>query len=96
MIKTILRVFVITLALTFLTPIPAEAKGEITQFDYDEMVQKIYTTGNAYDIQIEAQIIDDNPIYFYTNKSAPDFLAALIKWFEYLKIDLDSLKIYLK
>lgn len=42
------------------------------------------------------QIIDDNPIYFYTNKSAPDFLTALIKWFEYLKIDLDSLKIYLK
>ena len=36
-------------------------KGKITQFDYNEMVQKIYSTGNSYDIQIEAQILDDNP-----------------------------------
>ena len=35
--------------------------GKITQFDYDELVTKIYATGNSYDIQIEAQIIDDNP-----------------------------------
>lgn len=36
-------------------------KGRITEFDYNKLVQKISTTGNAYDIQIEAQIIDDNP-----------------------------------
>ena len=35
-------------------------KGRITEFDYNKLVQKISTTGNAYDIQIEAQIIDDN------------------------------------
>ena len=35
-------------------------QGRITEFDYNKLVQKISTTGNAYDIQIEAQIIDDN------------------------------------
>ena len=35
--------------------------GKITQFDYDKLITKIYATGNSYDIQIEAQIIDDNP-----------------------------------
>ena len=29
-------------------------KGRITEFDYNKLVQKISTTGNAYDIQIEA------------------------------------------
>ena len=36
-------------------------QGKITYFDYDKLVQKLNSTGNAYDIQIEAQIIDDNP-----------------------------------
>ncbi len=36
-------------------------QGKITEFDYNKLVQKISATGNAYDIQIEAQIIDDNP-----------------------------------
>ena len=36
-------------------------QGEITEFDYSRLVQRISATGNAYDIQIEAQIIDDNP-----------------------------------
>lgn len=35
-------------------------QGRITEFDYSKLVQKISATGNAYDIQIEAQIIDDN------------------------------------
>lgn len=36
-------------------------QGRISEFDYSKLVQKISATGNAYDIQIEAQIIDDNP-----------------------------------
>ena len=35
--------------------------GKITEFDYNELIQKLYATGNSYDIQIEAKIIDDNP-----------------------------------
>lgn len=37
------------------------SQGKITQFDYNELVQKLYATGNSYDIEIEAQILDDNP-----------------------------------
>lgn len=36
-------------------------QGKITQFDYNELVHKLYATGNSYDIQIEAKILDDNP-----------------------------------
>ena len=36
-------------------------QGKITQFDYNELIQKLSATGNSYDIQIEAQILDDNP-----------------------------------
>ena len=35
-------------------------KGEITQLDYDKLVAKLASTGNTFDIQIEAQLIDDN------------------------------------
>lgn len=36
-------------------------QGKITEFDYNKLVQKINATGNTFDIQMEAQIIDDNP-----------------------------------
>lgn len=36
-------------------------QGKITLFDYNELVQKLKATGNSYDIQIEAKILDDNP-----------------------------------
>ena len=35
--------------------------GQITWSDYNELLQKLYSTGNSFDIQIEAQILDDNP-----------------------------------
>lgn len=36
-------------------------KGKVTQFDYNQLVQKISATGNNFDIQIELQVLDDNP-----------------------------------
>lgn len=36
-------------------------QGKITRFDYDELVQKLKATGNAYSIEMEVQILDDNP-----------------------------------
>ena len=36
-------------------------KGKVTQFDYNDLVQKITATGNSFDIQIELQVLDDNP-----------------------------------
>lgn len=45
-------------------------QGKITQFDYDELIQKLSATGNSYDIQIEAQILDDNPRRATTTSSS--------------------------
>lgn len=36
-------------------------KGKITIFDYNKLVQKLGTTGNSYDIQMEVKVLDDNP-----------------------------------
>lgn len=45
-------------------------QGKITEFDYNQLVQKLYSTGNTYDIQIEAQILDDNPRRATTTSSS--------------------------
>lgn len=39
----------------------AAEKGKITQSDYDTLIQKIRATGNSFDVQIEVQVLDDNP-----------------------------------
>lgn len=35
--------------------------GKITQADYDAFVQELAATGNTYDIELEAKILDENP-----------------------------------
>ena len=35
--------------------------GKITQANYDNFVQTISATGNSYEVEIEVQILDDNP-----------------------------------
>ncbi len=35
-------------------------QGKITQDNYNELITKLSATGNSYDIQIEAQILDEN------------------------------------
>lgn len=37
------------------------AKGKITIDDYNSYVQKLYATGNSYDVDFEVQIADSNP-----------------------------------
>lgn len=39
----------------------ASKEGKITKDNYDEFVQKLYATGNSYDIELEVQVLDDNP-----------------------------------
>lgn len=38
----------------------AATKGKITENDYSAFVQKLAATGNTYEIEMEAQIIDEN------------------------------------
>lgn len=35
--------------------------GKITEKDYNGFVQKLGATGNSYDIELEAKILDENP-----------------------------------
>ena len=35
--------------------------GKITQANYDQLIQKIYSTGNTYDVNMELQVLDTNP-----------------------------------
>lgn len=37
------------------------AKGKITKDDYDAFVQKLYATGNSFEIEFDVQIADTNP-----------------------------------
>lgn len=36
-------------------------KGEITPADYQSFIQTITSTGNTYDVEIEVQVLDENP-----------------------------------
>lgn len=39
----------------------ASTKGKVTKEDYEGFVKKLNATGNTYDVEIEIQILDDNP-----------------------------------
>lgn len=36
-------------------------KGKITRDDYNAYIQKLYATGNTYQVEMEVQIADANP-----------------------------------
>lgn len=35
--------------------------GKVTQKNYDDFIQKIASTGNSYDVQMEVKVLDENP-----------------------------------
>lgn len=37
------------------------SKGKITASDYDGFIQNLATTGNSYNVELEAKILDENP-----------------------------------
>lgn len=39
----------------------AAKEGKITTDNYDSFIQKLYATGNTYDVELEVQVLDDNP-----------------------------------
>lgn len=48
------------------------SKGKITQEDYDAYIQKLYATGNSYDVDFEIQRADTNPGKKTENKNMGD------------------------
>lgn len=66
-------------------------QGEITEFDYNMLVQKLNATGNAFDIQIEAKILDDNPMR--TTTTGNNRLLGEYKYYSvYTNVILDELR----
>lgn len=39
----------------------AAKEGKITENNYDNFIQKLYATGNTYSVELEVQVLDDNP-----------------------------------
>lgn len=39
----------------------AAKEGKITTENYDNFIQRLYATGNTYNIDLEVQVLDDNP-----------------------------------
>lgn len=48
------------------------SKGAITQEDYDTYIQRLYSTGNSYDVEFEVQISDGNPAKKTENQQIGD------------------------
>jgi len=36
-------------------------QGKITSNEYDSFIQKLHSTGNSFDVELEAKILDENP-----------------------------------
>lgn len=78
------------------------AKGVITQADYDAFVQKIYATGNSYDVEIEVQIADINPGKKTNNRNLGDttyyseYTSQIMKKLPYTLKEGDFVKVSVK
>ena len=57
-------------------------QGKITENDYDEFIQKLHATGNTFDIELEAKILDENPGK-KTTTTTQDMIGENIYYSEY-------------
>lgn len=69
----------------------ARTTGKITNESYDTLTQKIYATGNTYDINMEIQLLDENPGKKATNV-AQDKVGENLYYSKYTTQILDELK----
>lgn len=65
--------------------------GTITQNDYDAYVQKIATTGNSYDIELEVKVLDENPGK-KTAQTSQDKIGENIYYSEYTSQVLEKIE----
>lgn len=63
----------------------AASKGKVTQNDYNELISKLYATGNTYDVQLEHKIMTANP-----NKVDTDQLGENLYYSVYNSTIVDS------
>lgn len=65
--------------------------GVLTADDYDKFVQNISSTGNAYDVNMEIQVLDENPGKKVTEE-AKDKIGENVYYSKYTTQILDELK----
>jgi len=57
-------------------------EGKITQASYDEFIQKLYATGNTFEVELETKILDENPGK-KTNFTTQDMIGENVYYSEY-------------
>lgn len=67
-----------------------KSRGKITQEDYDEYIQKLYATGNSYDVEFEVHRADINP----GKKTENQQMGDSVYYIEYTKQVEDALRAF--
>jgi len=65
-------------------------QGKITVGDYNEFVQKLHATGNTFDVELEAKILDENPGK-KTTITTQDMIGENVYYSEYTSTIEDEL-----
>ena len=66
-------------------------QGKIAVSDYDEFVQKLHATGNTFDVELEAKILDENPGK-KTTIATQDMIGENVYYSEYTSTIEEELK----
>jgi len=66
-------------------------QGKITATVYDEFIQKLHATGNAYDVELEAKRLDENPGKKTTN-ATQDMIGENVYYSEYTSTIVGALE----
>jgi len=79
-VKAIVEEFVNTVA----------SKGKVTNGDYNSFLQDLEATGNTFEVELEAQILDDNPGVKGSSTSSVNVVGENIYYSEYTTAILNS------
>ena len=69
------------------------ATGKMQESDYDAYIQKLSSTGNSYDVEIERQVLDENPSKKVTWAKSKK-IGENVYYSEYTSQILDDLEKY--
>lgn len=65
--------------------------GSIKPSDYEEYEKRLLATGNTYDIEIEVQVLDENPGKKGTGATAQDLIGENVRYSVYTTKILDDM-----
>ncbi len=62
-------------------------EGKITRNNYENFIQKLYSTGNSYNVELEVRVFDVNPIQYNTG----DAIGENIYYSEFTSTIVDKI-----